>query len=162
LPDGDPQQTVAAVHVMRQLAIAGEMSPLVREQAAFIVAGLGRDQLTMAGAIAGWVEQHTRFLYDPLHFEAFTPADQTIAIIDARGLAQMDCDDVAILTAALGLSVGLRARFVVVSFYAPDAPYEHVWAELSDSAGLSWVPSDPSRPVLGLPPLGRPPLIIEV
>lgn len=147
---------------MRQLAIAGEMSPLVREQAAFIVAGLGRDQLNFAGAIAGWVEQHTRFLYDPLHFEAFTPADDTIALIDARGLAQVDCDDVAILTAALGLSVGLRARFVVVSFYTPTAPYEHVWAELSDAVGAVWIPSDPSRPVMGLPPMGRAPLIVEV
>jgi transglutaminase-like putative cysteine protease len=162
LPDGDPAQTLAATATMRELAIQGEMTPAVRQVAAYLVQGLPRNQLLYATNIAGWVAARTRFLYDPQHMEAFVPADQTLALISQQGIAQVDCDDVAILAAALGLSVGLRARFVVVGFYAPDAPFEHIWTELSDADGQTWIAVDPSRPLMGLPPVLRPPLVVEV
>ena len=162
LPDGDPAQTLATVARMKALAVAGAMTPAVRHVAAFLVNGLGRDQLAYAEAIAGFIAQHTRFLYDPSVAEALVPAEATLELIDQLGVAQIDCDDVAILAAALAMSVGLRARFVVVAFLTPDATYEHIWAELSDADGLEWLPVDPSRPIVGLPPVVRPPLVVEV
>lgn len=162
LPDTDPEQTLATVGVMRQLAIQGAIAPAVRSVAAFLVHGQGRDQLAYAQGIAGWIAQVTRFLYDPSVAEALVPADVTLALIQAHGVAQVDCDDVAILAAALGLSIGLRARFVVVGFLTPDAPYEHIWTELSDSSGATWIAVDPARPATGLPPVVRPPLVVEI
>lgn len=161
LPEGDAQ-TVATVAHMRQLATLGAVDPTVRQQAAFLVQGQGRDQWRFAQSLAGWVAQRTRFLYDPSVAEALVPAEITLALIAQQGVAQIDCDDVAILAAALGLSIGLRARFVVVSFLTPDAPYEHVWTELSDAAGVTWLPVDPTRPSSGLPPVVRAPYIVEV
>ena len=160
LPDGDGQ-TVATVGMMRQLATAGALTPDVRHVAAFLAQGLGRNQLSHADAIAGWVAQHTHFLPDPSVAEALVPPDILVGIIADQGFAQVDCDDVAMLAAALGLSIGLRARFVVVSFLTVDAPYEHVWAELSDAEGSEWVVIDPPRPLQGFPPIGRH-LIVEV
>ena len=162
IPEGDTAQTLATVAAMRDLAIHGAMTPAVRQTAAFIVAGLTRDQLGHASNLAGWIALHTRFLYDPAPFEALTPPDVTLAIIHSQGIAQMDCDDVAILAAALGLSIGLRARFVVIAFLTADAPYEHIWTELAPADGQAWVPVDPTRPTQGFPPVVRPPLVVEV
>jgi len=72
--------------------------------------------------------------------------------IRARGIVQVDCDDVAMLAAALGKAVGLRARFVVVGFDSRTAPYRHVWAELSPRARVPmWSEMDVTRPAQGLP-----------
>ena len=161
LPDGDGQ-TVATVGMMAQLARQGAVTPAVRDVAAFLVHAQGRDQWLHAQSIAGFVAQRTRFLYDPSVAEALAPPAILLELIQQRGVVQVDCDDVATLVAALGLSVGLRARFVVVGFLTPDAPYEHVWAELSDVTGQEWLTVDPTRPASGLPPIVRPPLIVEV
>lgn len=161
LPDGDAQ-TVTTFGFMRDLAYHGALDPSVRQVAAFVVQGSGRDALSFATNLAGWVAMHTRFLPDPSVAEALVPPDEALALVARDGLAYFDCDDVAILTAALGLSVGLRARFVAVGFLTPDAPFAHVWAELGDEAGTFWLPVDPPRPAGGLPPIYRDPLILEV
>jgi len=68
-----------------------------------------------------------------------------------RGVAQVDCDDVAMLGAALGKAVGLRARFVAVAFGPRGAPYRHVWAELGPRTNNVWLDMDTTRPAQGLP-----------
>lgn len=59
------------------------------------------------------------------------------------GHASGDCDDAAILGAALALEMGLRARFIVLGFQ-PWGPYAHVYAEVSE--GGPWVDLDVTAP----------------
>lgn len=148
VPTGDAG-TAATLNVMRRLAIEGSAHPAVRERATGIVLGVGGNQRSLqARLIRQWVEDHTVFLRDPTHVEALHTAEAMLRQIDSRGVAQVDCDDVAVLTAALGGAIGLKARFVVVGFQSPNAPFAHVWTELRGSQ--SWVPVDPTRPVQGL------------
>jgi transglutaminase-like putative cysteine protease len=59
------------------------------------------------------------------------------------GKILVDCDDAAILMAALGESIGIPARLVAVAFFDPGADFSHVWTELFD--GDRWRVIDPTR-----------------
>lgn len=164
IPGGDAG-TVATLERMRHVARSGALEVATRDLAAAIVAGSGRDGVLHAQLLGEWVGDHTTFLADPLHAEAINQVSRTLELIRRYDQAQIDCDDVAVLAAALGLSVGLRARFVAVAFGAPydlAAPYAHVWAELSPAAPEPvWLTIDPTRPTVELPPIARR-LILEV
>lgn len=61
-----------------------------------------------------------------------------------EGAANGDCDDVAILGAALGMAVGLPASFVLVGFDRNE-PFQHVYTELY--TGLQgWAEMDVTAP----------------
>ncbi len=136
---------------MRGMVYREFMNPLVRLTAADIVAGLnGQDGAEQARAIRDYLEIHTEFLRDPDGVEMLHGPVWQVQQIRARGVEQVDCDDVAMLGAALGKAVGLRARFVVVGFDRRDAPYRHVWVELSPRARPQWIDMDVTRPAQGL------------
>jgi transglutaminase-like putative cysteine protease len=65
-------------------------------------------------------------------------------MIAAQGYARGDCDDVAILGAALGKAAGFPARFVLLGFGGPMAPYQHVFTEIGTRQG--WMNLDVTRP----------------
>jgi transglutaminase-like putative cysteine protease len=154
IPSGDAG-TFATLDYMARLASQGAVTPAVRDVAASLVQGTGRDPQLHCRLVSDWVEQHVEFLPDPSVAEALVPPGVAVGIIAARGVLQADCDDVAMLAAALGLSIGLRARFVVVAFGSPSAPFAHVWTDLSAPDGASWLTVDPTRPMFTLPPIGR-------
>jgi hypothetical protein len=136
---------------MRGMVYREFMNPLVRLTAADIVSGLnGQDGAEQARAIRDYLEIHTEFLRDPDGVEMLHGPVWQVQQIRARGVVQVDCDDVAMLGAALGKAVGLRARFVVVGFDSPKAPYRHVWAELSPRSRPQWIDMDVTRPAQGL------------
>lgn len=157
IPGGDAG-TEATLRHMADVTRTGAVSPLVRGVAARLVMGTGRDWALHARLIRDWVDVHTEFLLDPSVAEALTPAEDAIRLIDTDGIAQFDCDDVAILAASLGCSIGLQARFVAVAFREA---YAHVWCDLGSPAGDAWLSVDPTRPVFGLPSITRT-LILEV
>lgn len=128
------------------------MTPMVRLTATEIVVGIGgMDGVEQAHAIRDYLQNYTEFLRDPDGVEMLHGPVWQLQQIRQRGVVQVDCDDVAMLSAALGKSVGLRARFVVVAFDRPDAPYRHVWAELSPRGVPQWIDMDVTRPAQGLP-----------
>lgn len=132
---------------MRRLARQGAVNPLVRQTAASIVRGIpGTNGEAQVLAIKDWLGDRTAFLRDPLGVETLYTPDLMIRTILTQGAAQVDCDDVATLAAALGLAVGLRARFVVVGFHSPKAPFQHVWSDLSDPRAIKWTDMDVTRP----------------
>ncbi|MGH3589542.1 MAG: transglutaminase domain-containing protein [Pseudonocardiaceae bacterium] len=98
-----------------------------------------------------WVEAHTEFLRDPDGAEMLHGPSWQIQTVLTQGRVYVDCDDVAMLAAALGKAIGLRARFVVVAFSSPNAPFRHVWTELSPRPTPQWVEVDVTRPAQGLP-----------
>lgn len=146
IPDGDTG-TMATLQVMRTLARQGALDPVVRLAASAVVRGLApASGVEQAQAVRAWVTDHTAFLADPLYAEALHMPGWQVRQILTRGLVAVDCDDVAMLAAALGLSIGLRARFVVVGFSSPNAPFRHVWCDLAPVTRDVWVAIDPTRP----------------
>jgi hypothetical protein len=137
---------------MRAMVYREFMSPVVRLTASNIVAGLGgKDGAEQARRIREWLEDHTEFLRDPHGVEMLHGPVWQITQVQKNGVVQVDCDDVAMLGAALGKSIGLLARFQVVAFDSQNAPYRHVWAELSPANAPVWIDMDVTRPAQGLP-----------
>lgn len=137
---------------MRAMVYREFMNPLVRLTAAQIVAGInGQDGVEQAHAIRDYLSNFTEFLRDPDGIEMLHGPVWQLQQIRQNGVVQVDCDDVAMLAAALGKAVGLRARFVVVGFDNPKQPYRHVWTELSPRNLPAWVDMDVTRPAQGLP-----------
>ena len=131
--------------IMRSRVIASIAHPVVREVAVSIASQAGSKNGTeQAVAIRHYVEGHTQFLRDPDGAELLHDPVWQVRRILTQGTVYADCDDVAMLAAALGKAVGLRARFVVVGFHE-NGPLQHVWTELRSPAGGPWVELDTTR-----------------
>lgn len=151
LPSGDFGTWLTLVK-MRSMVNREFLNPVVRLTASNIVSNIsGKDGLVQAQEIRGWLESHVDFLRDPDGVEMLHGPIWQIKQILSTGRLQVDCDDVAMLSAALGKSIGLRARFVVVAFDYSNAPYRHVWTELSPYSVDAWTDMDITRPMQGLP-----------
>jgi transglutaminase-like putative cysteine protease len=137
--------TAQTVAVMRRLVDTAILNPGFRAYAVRIATQYGRDGINQAHGIRQWLEDHVEFIRDPDRVELLQDPVATLnAIVQCDRIA-MDCDDVAMLGAAMGRAVGLRARFIVAAFRSPRAPYQHVWSELSDSRQREWVDLDITR-----------------
>lgn len=136
---------VATLSAMRKLVKQGSVNPKVRETAVGIVAGMPVSQHPLL--IAQWVDQRTSFVRDPIGVEALHEPSLMIDMIEKTGVAGVDCDDVAILSAALGMSVGVPAGFVVLAF-GTSSHYQHVFTVLGSRNG-GYVAVDPTRNAQG-------------
>lgn len=137
---------------MRAMVYREFVNPIVRLTASQIVGGgNGMDGTEQALSIRDFLENHVEFLRDPDGVEMLHGPVWQLQQIQQNGVVRVDCDDVAMLSAALGKAVGLRARFVVVGFDNPKAPYRHVWTELAPRNLPVWVDMDITRPAQGLP-----------
>lgn len=140
--------TLDTIHRMKQLARAGAPRPSVRELAVSLVTGTRTDAEQQAGLIRAWLERHVSFLRDPLGTEALHSPELMLEQVNQRGRTDVDCDDVAILAAALGLSIGLPARFVLLG--KERRAFEHVFTELQDPRTGEWFELDTTRPDQGV------------
>lgn len=131
------------VHRMRQLVRDQYTLPLIRETAAAIVRGTGTDAELQVERIRAWLARHVGFLRDPYEVEGLHTPEAMLTLLGARGFLEVDCDDVAILGAALGMAIGLPARFVLIG---AGGGYEHVWTELADPNTGEWRELDITRP----------------
>ena len=132
---------------MAAVSRQGSYDPHVRTTVVSIVQGVdGRDGTTQARLIRNWLEDHTSFLRDPTTVEGVHTPRVMIDTIRSQGAAFVDCDDIAVLSAAMGMSIGLRARFVLLAFDAPNAPFRHVYTELLDPVHRVWIEQDITRP----------------
>lgn len=140
-------RTRLMVAQMQHLVEASYLDPVVREAATNIVRyATPRDYPGIARRIRDYLQEHIRFLRDPDGKEAsYTPRLMLQSISD-YGIANVDCDDAAVLAAALGRSVGLRARFVLLGFLSPTNPLAHVYTELAGPSPLAtWIEQDVTR-----------------
>lgn len=136
-------QTVAA---MREFALAGAHNPAIVHLAREIVRGVGsHDYEGEVARVHAWVQEHVRYTQDPRGQEwVQTPS------ITAWVLGQGDCDDHAVLVAALGMALGHGAAFRVVAT-DPSRPTEasHVYALVgirSRTRGPVWIACDTTQP----------------
>lgn len=97
-------------------------------------------------ALRDFLRHHVTYQDDPPGVELVRhPLEMLTAISRGRKVGG-DCDDIAALGAMLALGMGLRARLVAVAF-APDAPFAHVWTEVSGRRGEAhWLDLDVTRP----------------
>lgn len=129
------------VELMRTLARDEAERAVVKKAAARVTRG-ARSGLEEAEAIRAYVSR-VRFEFDPPDQELIRTPTLLVRTIDRTGHAYGDCDDVAVLGAALGLARGLDARYVLVGLTERE-PFEHVYTELEAREGA--VELDTTRP----------------
>lgn len=128
------------------MGIYGAHSPRIRSLAIDIIRKAGiseKDKIGEIGAIHRWVMAHLRYVNDPL-WQEFITYPETLAFEQKDG----DCDDHAVLEAALLGAVGVRTRFVTV---APiPGPVSHVYLQAyvarydgTGAASGHWIDLDP-------------------
>ncbi len=148
-PPGDLGTALVVWH-MRHYAHYGATDPLVRKTATDIVAEVpGRDAEGQIELLREWIADNLRFQRDSSGSELLhTPKVMLARLLTEGPPLAIDCDDAAMLAAALGKAVGLKARFVLVGFLSPHSPFRHVWTELSPPSGLNrgrWQEMDVTR-----------------
>lgn len=132
----------ATVRHMRRIGRRGAADEDVRARAREIAAG-ARSAESAAHRIRRYLHERVAFEFDPPGVELVRTPAYLVEKIAAQGYAAGDCDDVAVLGAALGMALGLPARYVLVGL-TPSEPFEHVYAELGTPSG--WVELDTTKP----------------
>lgn len=96
-------------------------------------------------ALRAWLLTVWRFARDPAGVEMVSRPGAMLDEFRCVGYITGDCDDAAVLGAAIGKAVGFPARFVVLGFHGPRSPFTHVFTELMEGPGL-WRDLDITRP----------------
>lgn len=136
---------------MRAFANLGVITAPVLTASREIVADIeARNTTGQAYAVRDFLSARLRFLSDPVDIEVLETPESMLKTIATRGYAMGDCDNAAVLSAALLKSIGIRCRFVILGFTKPNAPYQHVYTEAFTPAG--WVDMDTTAPAGGTPP----------
>lgn len=145
--------TRATLARMRALALAGVVVPIVRAAASVAVRYIpAADPAAQLAALRDWIEDRILFMRDPAgDVELLHAPELILRMIRAQGIAQVDCDDVAIFAATLASAIGYRTRFLAVAFARRDvpdrdAPFAHVWAEAWNARDKAWADFDITRP----------------
>jgi transglutaminase-like putative cysteine protease len=131
-----------------------------------------RDQFRQAIAVRTWLSRVWRFVDDPTNTELLRDPEHMLREYFANGAIAGDCDEAAILGAALGKAVGLGATFTVYAFDpiayiagraldgSDAAMFSHVFASLLTNDGRT-VSLDITKPTGSVPPPTRE-LTVEV
>lgn len=135
LPDG-PDGIRETLKAMRVLVLDGKRQPTVRAAALKAIAGTPEKDFTAeAGALWSWVRQNIRYVRDHTGDEQLHFAE---LILD-QGAG--DCDDAALLLAAMMESVGIDTGFVAVAF----EPWEFSHVLIEANLDGEWVAFDPTE-----------------
>ena len=122
LPDGEAGIR-ATLKRMRDLVNAAKADATIYDLARQIIRGEPeKDYPREARAVQAWVQQHIRYTRDPDDLESLQEPSKTVE------LGQGDCDDQAMLVAALLASIGARTRFHAIG--AEPGVFSHVFAEV--------------------------------
>lgn len=140
-PGGD-LGTIRTLGIMKRYARRALPDPLLQGAARRILGGAAAPA-AMAAAVRSWLARVFQFQPDPPGVELVKTPRRQLLELERTGRVTGDCDDAAVLGAALGRAVGLPARFVAVGFER-GMPFRHVWTELETPDG--WVELDVTRP----------------
>lgn len=138
LPAPTPESTLVE---MRRLAQEAQWDPALRELANEITRGVWpNDYISEYAALLNWVRRNIRYTRDPATMEQVQSPRATLE------LRSGDCDDYAVLLAALVGVIGGQSRFVAGAFRrgSSGAPVlSHVWCSALDPTSGAWVALDP-------------------
>lgn len=130
----------ATLKLMSQKAKAGKVEPFIRAKALELTAGL-KQKNRMGEIFAVWefVKNRIRYVRDIRNVETLQDPDYTL--LQGAG----DCDDKAVLTAALLESIGHPTAFLALGF-AP-GKFSHVIAETRAGPSGKWLPLETTEDV---------------
>lgn len=117
--------------------------PLVMIARQVVLEAGQRDRAEAVRVLRRWLRRHVKFIPDPIGAEYLVAPLDMLEGVARHGVAAGDCDDVAMLGAALARAVGLPTRLTAVAFDEA-MPYRHVFAEAHD--GSDWRELDVTRP----------------
>lgn len=115
----------------------GAQSPIIRNKTLDVIRAARvpeRDKAGEVRAIHEFVKKHLRYVNDPLSVE-FVTYPETLLLSRTDG----DCDDHAVLEAAMLGSIGIQTRFV--TYGIKGGPPSHV--ALHANINNQWLPLDP-------------------
>lgn len=144
--------TYQTLDLMAGLVDRGVTSPVVVDFARRLAVSAGvRNAEGQALKVRSFLKRAWRFVDDPntaTHGELLSDPEKLLRDYDRLGFIPGDCDEAAILGAALGAAVGLRAWFTVLAFNEA-GEFEHVFASLLTPGGVevSLDVTKPSGPV---------------
>lgn len=107
-----------------------QLDPIVRT-AALRLWPAGNDRVVFGRQVRKWVRRNVVYVGE--FYESLTPPDWLLHQMESGQRAFGDCDDMAMLAAALIASLGIPVRFTAVMPEGGDE-YVHVFAELHDGA----------------------------
>jgi hypothetical protein len=137
LPDQELQKlgegingNLETIEVMKKMAREYSRHDLVKRLATNILHYKNINShhyLDEARAIGEFVKKHIRYVKDPVGTESLQAPDMMIRMMKDVGYAMGDCDDMALLTAALLMSVGIRPRFRAVRYKEGQGNFNHIY-----------------------------------
>lgn len=133
---------------MKEITIASVRSdPRIRQFAVDIATGLAVSSPIDAAMSIENIARQSFTLVDEPEELLIDPSVQ-LDDLAATGMIRGDCDDAAMLVAALLYSIGLRVRFKAC-IQGPDGSFQHVFTEYMLRTFDRWIPVDPT--IQGIP-----------
>ncbi len=145
--------TMDTLALMAQLVNRGVDSPLVISSARQLAASAGdRDPFRQALAVRQFLARVWRFVDDPPDRELLRDPDAMMHEYFELGAIMGDCDEAAVLGAALGKAIGMEATFTVLSFPVEGGgdQFGHVFTSLLTPDGKT-LELDVTRPAGPVP-----------
>jgi transglutaminase-like putative cysteine protease len=152
---GGDAGTLDDLSVMVGLVNQSLVNPLVVSTARTLAVNSApaRDQYRQAIGIRSWLARYFRFVDDPAGLELLRDPENLLREYFATGRMIGDCDEAAVLGAALGKAIGIPAYFTVLAFAESDGGsgmFSHVFASLLTDDGRS-VSLDVTKPPGSVP-----------
>lgn len=128
LPNGI-NGNIKTIEKMREVAHSRKGHPKVRQLALQILLHYrvkSHHYLDESRAIGDYVQKHIRYVRDPLGIEQL---HDPVMIIDQieRGVAQGDCDDMALLITTLLMSIGHKPNYRCVRYRTRSGHFNHIY-----------------------------------
>jgi len=127
LPQGDAGTTIT-IDRMGTLVRQAQGSPWLARAVSEVIGkstpGPGRDRL--GGSVFRWLKNRVSFCTDPSRVELLRQADIMLRDIFTTGGTCVDCDEMAILGAALLMKMRFSPVFITIS-QRPDGLFQHVY-----------------------------------
>lgn len=149
------------MYIMRDIVYQSVKDREIKDTAVEIIKDIEPlNSLEQVKAIFNWIRKKVRYVKDYYSIEEIQYPRIMLKNIKVKGYAYGDCDDMALLSASMLYSIGMKTRFVVIA--TKPKHYNHIRTEVMIKD--KWIPLELSSRL----PFGRAyqtyekPLILEI
>ena len=135
------------LQIMKGIIVSSSANYYIRRWAEKITQG-SRTNLEKIQSIYDFIASHSRYLKDPQGFEFIKTPPVSLQLIEIGEIANLDCDDYAVLSLSLLKSIGFHVALKAISV-KPDRKFTHVYG-LVEYEKNKWLPIDLVKPETGL------------